>query len=129
MLLIISELLTHTMVSLMVTPLSTVALTWPFYMFLFVLFFLMIRRPPRSTLDRSSAASDVYKRQVVTEIVHRAVEAGPVLFLLGRQLQFGLDPLDIRIAVGDDLFGGQLRSAVLGQDLSLIHISEPTRPY
>src|SRR5678815_2972227 len=26
----------------------------------------MIRRPPRSTLDRSSAASDVYKRQVVT---------------------------------------------------------------
>ena len=23
----------------------------------------MIRRPPRSTLDRSSAASDVYKRQ------------------------------------------------------------------
>ena len=28
-----------------------------------VIFFLMIRRPPRSTLDRSSAASDVYKRQ------------------------------------------------------------------
>ena len=27
-------------------------------------FFLMIRRPPRSTLDRSSAASDVYKRQI-----------------------------------------------------------------
>ena len=25
----------------------------------------MIRRPPRSTLDRSSAASDVYKRQHV----------------------------------------------------------------
>ena len=24
----------------------------------------MVRRPPRSTLDRSSAASDVYKRQV-----------------------------------------------------------------
>ena len=29
-------------------------------------FFLMIRRPPRSTLDRSSAASDVYKRQFQT---------------------------------------------------------------
>ena len=27
------------------------------------MFFLMIRRPPISTLDRSSAASDVYKRQ------------------------------------------------------------------
>ena len=26
-------------------------------------FFLMIRRPPRSTQGRSSAASDVYKRQ------------------------------------------------------------------
>src|SRR5678815_6021940 len=25
----------------------------------------MIRRPPRSTLDRSSAASDVYKRQLI----------------------------------------------------------------
>ena len=29
----------------------------------------MIRRPPRSTLDRSSAASDVYKRQVVLAVV------------------------------------------------------------
>ena len=27
----------------------------------------MFRRPPRSTLDRSSAASDVYKRQVTIE--------------------------------------------------------------
>src|SRR5678816_1534670 len=27
----------------------------------------MIRRPPRSTLDRSSAASDVYKRQIVDQ--------------------------------------------------------------
>ena len=35
-------------------------------MFLFLFFvFLMIRRPPRSTLDRSSAASDVYKRQTM----------------------------------------------------------------
>ena len=37
-------------------------------------FFLMIRRPPRSTLDRSSAASDVYKRQVMycpeVKIIH-----------------------------------------------------------
>ena len=28
-------------------------------------FFLMIRRPPRSTQSRSSAASDVYKRQAL----------------------------------------------------------------
>ena len=29
-------------------------------------FLLMLRRPPRSTLDRSSAASDVYKRQIIS---------------------------------------------------------------
>ena len=28
-----------------------------------IVLFLMIRRPPRSTQSRSSAASDVYKRQ------------------------------------------------------------------
>ena len=36
----------------------------------------MIRRPPRSTLDRSSAASDVYKRQILS----RAVGAATLLF-------------------------------------------------
>eukprot|EP00657_Telonema_sp_P-1_P012057 TRINITY_DN820_c0_g1_i1.p2 TRINITY_DN820_c0_g1~~TRINITY_DN820_c0_g1_i1.p2 ORF type:complete len:111 (+),score=36.97 TRINITY_DN820_c0_g1_i1:76-408(+) len=30
-----------------------------------IFFFLMIRRPPRSTQSRSSAASDVYKRQTI----------------------------------------------------------------
>ena len=40
----------------------------------------MIRRPPRSTLDRSSAASDVYKRQdepsweVGRDLVRRLVD-------------------------------------------------------
>ena len=31
----------------------------------------MIRRPPRSTLDRSSAASDGYKRQALDRPAHR----------------------------------------------------------
>ena len=31
----------------------------------------MIRRPPRSTLDRSSAASDVYKRQALIDTIVR----------------------------------------------------------
>src|SRR5450756_2267069 len=35
----------------------------------------MIRRPPRSTQSRSSAASDVYKRQVDTGPVHERVYA------------------------------------------------------
>ena len=34
------------------------------FFFFFFFFFLMIRRPPRSTQSRSSAASDVYKRQL-----------------------------------------------------------------
>src|SRR5678809_20643 len=38
------------------------------------IFFLMIRRPPRSTLDRSSAASDVYKRQVELCVACRHVQ-------------------------------------------------------
>ena len=40
-------------------------LSWicAFSCFLSCFFFLMIRRPPRSTQSRSSAASDVYKRQ------------------------------------------------------------------
>ena len=33
----------------------------------------MIRRPPRSTLDRSSAASDGYKRQPQHLLAHHAV--------------------------------------------------------
>ena len=36
-------------------------------------FFLMIRRPPRSTLDRSSAASDVYKRQTYEAVLKLGV--------------------------------------------------------
>ena len=40
--------------------------------------FLMIRRPPRSTLDRSSAASDVYKRQGRDVGVHVEARFGQV---------------------------------------------------
>src|SRR5664279_1945726 len=36
----------------------------------------MIRRPPRSTLSSSSAASDVYKRQVGGVAVHQHVDVG-----------------------------------------------------
>ena len=41
----------------------------------------MIRRPPRSTLDRSSAASDVYKRQIQGWVmdVDRLKSGGSVL--------------------------------------------------
>ena len=45
-----------------------------------VFFFLKVRGPPRSTLDRSSAASDVYKRQVVAS---RQVESARAHDLIG----------------------------------------------
>ena len=70
----------------------------------------MIRRPPRSTLDRSSAASDVYKRQpvaAVRESDHHGLAKRAFLAKLEADLDKDFE----------------------GQTLSLIHISEPTRPY
>src|SRR5450756_1450445 len=40
----------------------------------------MIRRPPRSTQSRSSAASDVYKRQVFTILINNIVNGAFVIF-------------------------------------------------
>ena len=106
-----------------------------------VFFFLMIRRPPRSTLDRSSAASDVYKRQILRD--------APILLL--DEATSALDAESERLvqAAVDKLAEGRTtlvvahrlatvkradRIVVFDQgrivaQLSLIHISEPTRPY
>ena len=43
----------------------------------------MIRRPPRSTLDRSSAASDVYKRQGLHDVDALAAGGGGERFRRG----------------------------------------------
>ena len=74
-----------------------------------VFFFLMSRRPPRSTLDRSSAASDVYKRQ--------------------RPGQAGGQPAGMGGRGGGPGGRGSVNLSVGVHYLSLIHISEPTRPY
>ena len=82
-----------------------------------VFFFLMIRRPPRSTQSRSSAASDVYKRQVTMSASIDGVlkeVAGPV--------EFEAKVLNNVTLPASD------RSELVAF-LSLIHISEPTRPY
>eukprot|EP00657_Telonema_sp_P-1_P002584 TRINITY_DN15996_c0_g1_i1.p1 TRINITY_DN15996_c0_g1~~TRINITY_DN15996_c0_g1_i1.p1 ORF type:complete len:145 (-),score=49.78 TRINITY_DN15996_c0_g1_i1:29-463(-) len=42
-------------------------------------FFLMIRRPPRSTQSRSSAASDVYKRQPLSIIKNDSTAVGDII--------------------------------------------------
>ena len=71
--------------------------------------FLMIRRPPRSTQGSSSAASDVYKRQL--PVLLRRVVVGEDLDLAVVGAVPALPLVDVAV------------------ELSLIHISEPTRPY
>ena len=69
----------------------------------------MIRRPPRSTLDRSSAASDVYKRQREADQERDRVGIDGDAEAVDAEAETGV--------------------AQRGEGLSLIHISEPTRPY
>ena len=66
----------------------------------------MRRQPPKSTQSRSSAASDVYKRQLV-DLAH--LDSGGADKLPSPQSARGLE----------------LRGVAVGAVLSLIHISEP----
>ena len=70
----------------------------------------MIRRPPRSTQSRSSAASDVYKRQVVDVTLLKMIDVEVPAIQPKPHIP------DVQWILG-------------GFVLSLIHISEPTRPY
>ena len=70
----------------------------------------MIRRPPRSTLDRSSAASDVYKRQNL------------IFDKLGNIYSTTATGGTNEVHKYDENYK-------FVKTLSLIHISEPTRPY
>ena len=153
--------------------LSFVIVTPPL-VFLCYFFFLMIRRPPRSTLDRSSAASDVYKRQsgycdfMLRRFIYldasalsqyvTALEGGRTTESTTRHTRVGrrsggVDAKVINAAgeksreeeesktlsdTDEAQFDRLLQAAAndpeeLGwvevMELSLIHISEPTRPY
>ena len=68
----------------------------------------MIRRPPRSTQSRSSAASDVYKRQLLA----RKDELKANLERMETKLRTLLEENGLKVSI---------------YSLSLIHISEPTR--
>ena len=94
-------------------------------------FFLMIRRPPRSTQSRSSAASDVYKRQA---LVNETGLPSHVFFVGNQTDKFST----VSRTSGDDswvlklIFDFELLTmgcALKSAGLSLMHISEPTRPY
>eukprot|EP00826_Nyctotherus_ovalis_P012987 TRINITY_DN13469_c0_g1_i1.p1 TRINITY_DN13469_c0_g1~~TRINITY_DN13469_c0_g1_i1.p1 ORF type:complete len:133 (-),score=57.05 TRINITY_DN13469_c0_g1_i1:83-460(-) len=125
----------------------------------------MIRRPPRSTLDRSSAASDVYKRQhecdaetlQVLERVkgewegrlqERELEFQRVLAeeqasssvqiaQLREQYEMALENklAEIQAELQGDIQKVKSENEQMKEffeekvKLSLIHISEPTRPY
>eukprot|EP00658_Telonema_sp_P-2_P031836 TRINITY_DN23740_c0_g1_i2.p1 TRINITY_DN23740_c0_g1~~TRINITY_DN23740_c0_g1_i2.p1 ORF type:complete len:139 (+),score=17.54 TRINITY_DN23740_c0_g1_i2:136-552(+) len=97
----------------------------------------MIRRPPRSTLSSSSAASDVYKRQLQKSIQLHHHHQSPSQ----NQIQFNHSkPLRLKPEIRQQVWS-QYRSQPPGRQvkilpqfacrptlvLSLIHISEPTR--
>src|SRR5680860_1827298 len=73
----------------------------------------MIRRPPRSTQSRSSAASDVYKRQ--------PLPSTSPLILSGKSAAPQAHTLNVTLRLHDTT------SVKYVLTLSLIHISEPTR--
>src|SRR5680860_121731 len=72
----------------------------------------MIRRPPRSTQSRSSAASDVYKRQAGTGVAGLAADGlgrcADLLALFGRE--------EGRGRLLDELLVASLQRAVPGAD-------------
>ena len=77
----------------------------------------MIRRPPRSTLDRSSAASDVYKRQVESANENIAIGA-PVAGLVAKVF---VEPGD-KIKPGDPLFTIDDRTLQATKPVSYTHL-------
>ena len=91
----------------------------------------MIRRPPRSTQSRSSAASDVYKRQsdITAALGFTPVnKAGDVM--LGNLSLASVTSDPAGLVAGDEgkmWYRSDLNT--IRYWLSLIHISEPTRPY
>src|SRR5450756_2962386 len=93
----------------------------------------MIRRPPRSTQSRSSAASDVYKRQI-QYVVEEAVRAGldDVLMITGRSKRSLDDHFDavpeleaILEAKGDEVRLAQVRRSTELADVHFVRQGQP----
>eukprot|EP00831_Metopus_contortus_P067674 TRINITY_DN60404_c0_g1_i1.p1 TRINITY_DN60404_c0_g1~~TRINITY_DN60404_c0_g1_i1.p1 ORF type:complete len:172 (-),score=32.02 TRINITY_DN60404_c0_g1_i1:47-562(-) len=102
-------------------------------------FFLMIRRPPRSTQGVSSAASDVYKRQyqrrvhgmskIQKQIRYESIQDNEAVIEKIKKViekdRCKRKCRNQRNRYGQTEVEIQMRNK---QKLSLIHISEPTRP-
>src|SRR5450756_3238512 len=86
----------------------------------------MIRRPPRSTQSRSSAASDVYKRQG-PESLGLASVGQPVIEHAQEVVGGGLVQADPRALVGETLTEGLVTDEVCverGQQLGWVDVGE-----
>eukprot|EP00831_Metopus_contortus_P041687 TRINITY_DN32765_c0_g1_i1.p1 TRINITY_DN32765_c0_g1~~TRINITY_DN32765_c0_g1_i1.p1 ORF type:complete len:131 (-),score=31.55 TRINITY_DN32765_c0_g1_i1:80-472(-) len=69
---------------------------------LHVFFFLMIRRPPRSTQGVSSAASDVYKRQLMSDVLaftHEGDSTVLITALSNSQTLRTAEMVDIKVVI------------------------------
>src|SRR5664280_2380156 len=64
----------------------------------------MIRRPPRSTLSSSSAASDVYKRQIVCRIAFHRCAEGEDNFINTSCADLFFKALDLEIRGPDTIY-------------------------
>eukprot|EP00831_Metopus_contortus_P040477 TRINITY_DN31714_c0_g1_i2.p1 TRINITY_DN31714_c0_g1~~TRINITY_DN31714_c0_g1_i2.p1 ORF type:complete len:142 (+),score=25.97 TRINITY_DN31714_c0_g1_i2:110-535(+) len=92
----------------------------------------MIRRPPRSTQGVSSAASDVYKRQVHGKAIStstQSIDIGGKLSCKHLPGSFSFGICGFRWCSGSFFtIPTQITTLPIPLLLSLIHISEPTRP-
>ena len=114
----------------------------------YVMVVVRLRRPPRSTQSRSSAASDVYKRQVFVQGDHfqfnakkfkedREKEIKTIKKLIKEAIAGGYYNIDIDSSTLVDLSKAtldeqqkdnyEMAAEMTAYILSLIHISEPTR--
>src|SRR5450756_3103846 len=87
----------------------------------------MIRRPPRSTQSRSSAASDVYKRQLTSRVkimsdLNSAEKRIPQDGHYDRVVQG--KPIDFRVAVLPTVFGEKIVLRILDKSSILLRLSD-----
>src|SRR5664279_5777987 len=76
----------------------------------------MIRRPPRSTLSSSSAASDVYKRQVVSQIGSGSDAVSQIIFF---ERLLHADGNGLKVAAGK----ASVRRIALGEDEQIFFLT------
>src|SRR5450756_2540233 len=89
----------------------------------------MIRRPPRSTQSRSSAASDVYKRQDVTYLKERRANVRAFLITHAHEDHVGGLPYVLPEFPGVPVYASTLARGLLGNKIQEHRLhNNPLRP-